>query len=177
MPRTAKASSDTAELDAQGYNRFVAGVQPRQIELGQVEASARPSELREVNVQVDSKFVMSCPQYDVTARTFDVDARLELRFLAEDQREVGQFNCLYRLTYQSDVPLTDAFLNEFTRRNAPVNVWPFMRELVMNLTQRFGWSGFVLPSFLIPALPTNPEPARATGDQPARKTRKKATAP
>lgn len=174
-------SHDSPDVDAQTYNRFVSGVQPVRVELAEVSASALPSDLQTVPLRVESKFLMSCPQPADGAMSFTVEARLRLNFLLEEGpgggREVGHFDALYRLDYQSDVPLSDALLQEFARRNAPVNVWPFMRELVMNLTQRFGWTGFVLPSFFIPAsaeLGENGAPTAAPAETPARKPRKSA---
>ncbi|WP_233218847.1 hypothetical protein [Deinococcus arcticus] len=138
-------------MNAASYNRFVAGVQPTRIELGEVNASAKPSNLQELNVRVDTKFTMGCVQSNTQARTFDIEARLQMQFLTDKGLEVGRFICLYHLSYLSAEALEDSVLEEFTRRNAPVHVWPFMRELVLNLTQRFGWTGFVLPSFFIPS--------------------------
>lgn len=170
MPRSASAPPAETLPDIQGYNHFVAGVQPRQIELGEVSASALPSDRQDVQVKVESRFVMSCPHRDDAAQTFTVEARLNLVFRADDGGEVGQFTCLYRLNYQADGPLTDAHLEEFTRRNAPVNVWPFMRELVLNLTQRFGWTGFVLPSFLIrPGQPVGTDDSAERKSAPPKK--------
>lgn len=70
--------------------------------------------------------------------------------MAGGEQEVGQFRCVYRMSYQSTEELSEGVVDQFVRRNAPLQAWPFMRELVLNLTQRFGWTGFILPSFLIP---------------------------
>lgn len=165
MPRRTSQEVSQAEstvLDALTYNRFVAGVQPTRIELGEVSASAKPSDFQELDVRVDSHFKVQCLKSNAQARTFEIDAQLELHFIAANDQQVGQFTCLYHLSYLSAEALSDALLEEFARRNAPVNVWPFMRELVLNLTQRFGWTGFVLPSFLIP-----PSPEKASDPETA----------
>lgn len=164
-------------VDLPAYNRFVAGVQPTRIELGDVHATARPSSLQEVNVRVESNFTMGCMQRDPHSGTFEIEARLNMQFLTEKGSEVGHFTCLYHLSYHSNEALNDVMLDEFTRRNAPVHVWPFMRELVLNLTQRFGWTGFVLPSFFIPAAAEPSQsgpPAVAAEETPPRKPRKSA---
>lgn len=144
-------------LDVQTYNAFVAGVQPTQVVLGDVSARADAIDWQEVQATVNSRFLVACAERDDQARTFSTEARLKMEFVADDGREVAHFSCLYRATYLSNEPLSDDLLDEFARRNAPVHVWPFMRELVQSLTQRFGWSGFLLPSFLIPASPDEPE--------------------
>lgn len=167
MPRKRSETETPPVVDPATYSRFVAGVQPTRIELGDVNASARPSTLQEVNVRVESNFTMGCMQRDTQASTFEIEARLHMQFLTEKGVEVGQFGCLYHLSYHSAQALDDTLLDQFTRRNAPVHVWPFMRELVLNLTQRFGWTGFVLPSFFIPASGETGESSGGQGDMSA----------
>ncbi|MFC6619260.1 hypothetical protein [Deinococcus radiophilus] len=142
-------------LDSATYNRFVAGVQPIRMELGEVSAQVQPSDTEQITLQVDSQFETRCLQSDAEARTFVVEAQLQLGFLTEGGEEVGQFRCMYRMAYQSVEELSEGVVDQFVRRNAPLHVWPFMRELVLNLTQRFGWAGFMLPSFLIPPAVTD----------------------
>ena len=136
------------ELDVHGYNAFVASIRPTRIELTSLSAGATLSDIKEITVQVESHFFVSCPKHDESG--FTAEARLELHFMAEPEAEVAHINCIYRLEYQADMLLSEGLLEQFASHNAPAHVWPFMRELVMNLTLRFGWTGFVMPSFLIP---------------------------
>lgn len=180
MPRAKKAEVTSAlpEPDQVAlYNQFVAGVQPQRIELTDVSARTMPTELEHITVKVESKFVLSC----LSRRddSFTIEARLELWFRSEDGVEVGHLNGTYRLEYHSTVVPTAELVELFKQRNAPMAVWPFMRELVLNLTQRFGWSGFVLPTFLIP--PVSPPEMAASdalplvSEQPSKPSRKAAT--
>lgn len=163
-------ATPTVEVNVQAYNAFVASVQPVRIELTELSAKTAHSDAAEVALQVESRFVVTCPKQDHAG--FTAEARLELRFLADAGAEVGHVQCAYRLEYQADMSLSEGLLEQFSSVNAPANVWPFMRELVMNLTLKFGWSGFVLPSFLIPptAAGTSPEELAA----PVKKGRKAA---
>ena len=153
----AATARPTTEVNVEAYNTFVASVQPIRIELTELSAKTAHSDAMEVALQVESRFVVTCPKRDDAG--FTAEARLELRFLTDTGAEVGHVQCAYRLEYQADMALSEDLLDQFSRVNAPMNVWPFMRELVMSLTQRFGWTGFVLPSFLIPprAADTSPE--------------------
>lgn len=74
--------------------------------------------------------------------------------MAEEDVAVGDLTCAYRIHYRSSVPLTEEIFAEFSRRNVPLNAWPFLRETVMSVTQRFGWTGLVLPPFKVPAVET-----------------------
>lgn len=75
MPRRTSQEVSQAEsmvLDALTYNRFVAGVQPTRIELGEVSASAKPSDFQELDVRVDSHFKVQCLKSNAQARTFEI---------------------------------------------------------------------------------------------------------
>lgn len=161
-------SVKAVEFDVQGYNAFVASIRPNRIELTSLSAGATLSDIREITVQVESHFFVSCPNYDESG--FTAEARLELRFVTEPQTEVAHIHCTYRLEYQADMSLSEGLLEQFASHNAPVNVWPFMRELVMNLTLRFGWTGFVMPSFFIPPTAAGTSPEELAG--PVKKGRK-----
>lgn len=167
-PAEAESFTQASGIDAQAYNSFVKSVQPIRIELTELNAKAAHSDLAEVALRVESRFVVACPKQDDAG--FTAEARLELRFLADEGAEVGHVECAYRLVYQADMSLSGGMLDQFSSVNVPANVWPFMRELVMNLTLRFGWSGFVLPSFLIPPTDATTSPEEAA--VPVKKARK-----
>lgn len=141
------------------YNQFISSLQLTNIELSGVNAVSARSDLKNITLRVESKFSITCPVK--TDIDFTVEATLSLKFYAKDDAELGDFNCVYRLAYTSEVALTDEIFEQFSRRNVPLNVWPFIRELVMNITQRFGWSGFVLPPYKVPSM--TPAPAQTEG--------------
>lgn len=137
-----------AEGTVKEYNEFISGVQLQLIELAEVRARAETSDLSDLALRVGSKFTITSPKQDDSR--FTVEASLQLDFHAEDEGSLGEFSCLYRLEYTTEVPLTDPVFKVFSERNVPLNIWPFLRELVMSTTQRFGWSGFVLPAYKVP---------------------------
>lgn len=150
MPRAKAEPKTPVPMDGATYNRFVAGVHPVRIELSEIAAHVQPSDAEQMTLQVESQFETKCISSDGKSQSFLVEARLQLHFSTGEGQEAGQFLCVYRMAYQSSEALTDGAVDLFVRRNAPLQVWPFMRELVLSLTQRFGWAGFMLPSFLIP---------------------------
>lgn len=166
----AESFTEATEVNAQAYNTFVASVRPIRIELTELNAKTAHGDAVDVAIQVESRFVVTCPKKDDAG--FTADARLELRFLTDTGSEVGHVQCVYRLEYQADMPLSEGLLDQFSSLNVPGNVWPFMRELVMSLTLKFGWSGFVLPSFLIPPTTASTSPEELA--TPVKKARKAA---
>jgi len=53
--------------------------------------------------------------------------------------------CFFKAKYSSRSPLTDDFLEIFTERNAPMQIWPYFRELAQNMTQRMNIPPLTLP--------------------------------
>ncbi|WP_156039539.1 hypothetical protein [Deinococcus marmoris] len=163
---------DSPALDPLIYNNFIASLQLSRIELSELHAKAVQHSLEELTLQVGSKFSISCPRKD--EESFTVEAQLGLDFLSDTDEDLGSLVCIYRLEYASDIPLTDEIFAHFSQRNVPLNVWPFIREMVMNITQRFGWSGFVLPPYKVPSMTPAPAQAGSKPSTPKKTTAKKA---
>lgn len=150
-------------LDPVVYNAFIATIQLKRIELAELTARSVATALPEVQLKVSQKFGVVCPIRE--ERSFVTEAQLHLGFQTSQDEELGVITCTYRLEYTCDMPVTDELFDEFARRNVPLNAWPFLRETAMNLTQRFGWSGFVLPPFIATA--TRPIEPRSENAQNA----------
>jgi len=53
--------------------------------------------------------------------------------------------CVYRVMLSSERPLTDDFLEIFTRVNIQMNTWPYFREFIQSMFQRAGFPPLTLP--------------------------------
>lgn len=164
--------------DAAVYNAFLATIQLKRIELADVTARSTATHQPQVQLKVSQKFAVTCPVR--TETSFLAEAQLQLGFQTADGDDLGVISCTYRLEYSSGVTVTDELFNEFARRNVPLNAWPFLRETAMNLTQRFGWSGFVLPAFIslagrLPELTAPPKVSAETSVKRPSSKRKAAT--
>lgn len=78
----------------------------------------------------------------------------EVRFLLEDvsvdrkkSRKIFELKGIFTLVYKTAVAIDDELFELFRKRNIPVNLHPYVRELIHNLMTRTG-----LPSFILPAL-------------------------
>lgn len=142
----ASESLPVTSVDPALYNAFVTGIQLKRIELSELTARSAATTLPDVQLRVSQQFGVTCPSRAKDG--FLAEARLQLGFQTEDGQELGLISCSYRLEYISGTEVTSELFDEFARRNVPLNAWPYLRETAMNLTQRFGWSGFVLPPFL-----------------------------
>ena len=53
--------------------------------------------------------------------------------------------CVYRVVLSSERPITDAFMEIFTKINIQMNTWPYFREFVQSMIQRVGFPPLTLP--------------------------------
>lgn len=87
------------------------------------------------------------------------DTEKELESISQEKilfKITSKFNLIYQLDItkldeenKGDIKL-DNFneeLEKFSERNVPINVWPYARELVSNLTTRMGFPPLVLPMY------------------------------
>lgn len=101
-------------------------------------------------------------------RTFDVKL---ISFDHEKIESVGVFNLMasavdaderavridmtwlvrYKLSSASDGPVEvdEELAQAFVRNNVPINLWPYIREMVQNLTYRSGLTPLLLPTLKI----------------------------
>jgi hypothetical protein len=162
-------------MDQKAYSDLISSLQLSGVVLSELTAHSKSRDFGQITLQVHSKFSITCLERN--SEGFVAEARLSLSFLKENE-EVGNVTCAYCLHYDSNVRLTDELFDEFSKFNVPVNAWPFLRELVMNTTQRFGWPGFILPPYKVPFNSVTSEaqvekiPVRVSTPKSKKKTRK-----
>jgi preprotein translocase subunit SecB len=80
----------------------------------------------------------------------DQEIRFLLEQVSEDRgktRKIFSLKGVFTLVYQIASPMDDETFELFKKRNIPVNLHPYIRELIQSLMTRAG-----LPSFILPAL-------------------------
>lgn len=80
----------------------------------------------------------------------------EVRFLLEDvsvdrkkSRKLFELKGVFTLIYHSEIIMDDELFHLFKKRNIPVNIHPYVRELIHNSMTRAGLPSFVLPTLKI----------------------------
>lgn len=56
-----------------------------------------------------------------------------------------EYRVVYRVADLDSTALNEDLINEFLKRNVPINVWPYIRENVMTLTGKMGLTPLILP--------------------------------
>lgn len=127
------------------YNRFVRGVQPKEVRLCSVTLRAD----RYLGGVVEGVVSERGSRWERIDGGFIVTVPLEVQG-AVGKRSSLSLDLELAIEYESRAPMTEALFPLFAKVNVPVNVRPFLRETVGNLMLRVGWPPLVLPAFLRP---------------------------
>jgi hypothetical protein len=129
------------------YQTFVRGLELVDVRLVGCDVSAQEA------IDDPSRVVLDLDQH-ITFNVFDsgFEAVQEYQFYFldhETDNELGQIEATFGFVYETD-RATDAvdfesYLDVFSVVSLPVNVWPFAREFVHDMTMRLGWPRLDLP--------------------------------
>lgn len=122
------------------YNTFLQGLDLVHIALERVEAAQRSELLTEnLPVTTDTK---SSYEYEDGKMT----VRLYFRVVAKNKKKHAlKVEGEYFLLYISKQPATDWLFDWYSESVLPLNIWPFIRELVHSMTIRMGLPPLTLP--------------------------------
>lgn len=107
----------------------------------------------DVYPEVRASFSAGKSRYHQTGEQLDVDQ--EFSFLVEECGKEGEKKAhklfelqgTFSLRYHADIAMDDELFGLFKTRNIPVNLHPYVRELIQSVMARAG-----LPVFTLPAL-------------------------
>lgn len=102
---------------------------------------------------------------------FDVRARATVEVAAGKPEDVNVFqlqsvwSVLYEIRPDADLAVDDDVMADFAFANGQLNVYPYVRQLVQDLTGRAGWPPLVMPVFTVPSRRPVGVVQRATEDE------------
>jgi hypothetical protein len=129
------------------YQTFVRGLELVDVRLVGCDVSAQEA------IDDPSRVVLNLDQqttFNVFEGAFEAVQEYQFYFLdREKEDELGQIDASFGFVYETD-QATDAadferYLEVFSFVSLPVNVWPFAREFVHDMTMRLGWPRLDLP--------------------------------
>ena len=138
---------DSARPSPEEYQAFVRGLELADVRLVGCDVSAQEM------IEDPNRVVLDLDQetaFNVFEGGFEAVQEYQFYFLdRENADELGQIDAAFGFVYeteQSAVPADlDRYLEVFSFVSLPVNVWPFAREFVHNMTMRLGWPRLDLP--------------------------------
>ena len=135
-------------LDKDTYNKFVKNVNIQLVNLSNLNINKlndNPDSTEKLFV--DLKFEND--KFSTSADVFNVNPQFNIQVsYNKDNNKCILFNLQfeYQLTYiVKDLEEFDkSYLELFIKRNVPVNIWPYARELISSLTTRMGYPALVI---------------------------------
>jgi preprotein translocase subunit SecB len=154
----------------------------RQTDFAAVGRVARRVELREIRLaDLSAKLMVEGANPLTASVNLDHDCQHELLnetlllrcnykiSLSEGEKPVAAVSATYRILYavSGTAPIPEADLGHFAFANGIYHSWPFLRELMFDVTAKLGFTPYTLPTFLFnpqvkPAAPKPSEEAAST---------------
>ncbi|MBE1556431.1 protein-export chaperone SecB [Sporosarcina limicola] len=133
------------ELNSKKYQDLINDIDIDEIILRNLAVN-NPSELLQENIQISTEHSIS--DYRREGDLFKVLTEFVVNGTGSSQ-DIFSIHFTLEVVYKLDKQYNfeNQYFDLFTQNNVPVNVWPFARELVSNLTMRMG-----LPPLLLPVL-------------------------
>jgi hypothetical protein len=143
LKRSKEKESSAGEISPGDYRHILEGVELLAITLEECFGKVRRDRVRpSLSASVTGHITYKLPSENQA----EVQNKYELVAGSEsDEDFVLKITCEFSLIYSSKLPLTEDFMQEFTKRNVSLNTWPYFRELVQNMTQRMNVAPLVLP--------------------------------
>lgn len=136
------------------YGELINGLELLDIYLGSAQYKRHAFPDPETFPEVKVNFSAGKTNYKNLEGELYVDQ--EVRFLLEDvsvdrkkSRKLFELKGVFTLIYHSEIIMDDELFDLFKKRNIPVNLHPYVRELIHNSMTRAGLPSFVLPTLKI----------------------------
>jgi preprotein translocase subunit SecB len=136
------------------YSEFISGLELLDIYLGSAQFKRHAFPDPETFPEVKVNFSGGKTTFKTSEGELYVDQ--EVRFLLEEvsterkkTRKLFELKGVFTLVYNSTIEMDEELFELFKKRNIPVNLHPYVRELIHNLMTRAGLPSFILPTLKI----------------------------
>ena len=137
-------------VDPKAYAEFIRGLDLRAVLLEHLEAEVK--ERPEGRLSFEIRLVPSDKRPVPVEGGFSAGLRFTVEFLVQEgegseERAFGRIQAGWRAVYRAREKPSGAIYDLFVRQNLPVNLWPYFRVQVDQLTAQMGLPRLVLPAF------------------------------
>ena len=152
-PKSKKAKgtpSERPKVGREAYAEFIRGLDLRAVLLEHLEAEVK--ERPEGRLGFEIRLVPTDKRPVPVEGGFSAGLRFTVEFLVREgeggeERAFGRIQAGWRAVYRAREKPTGAIYDLFVRQNLPVNLWPYFRVQVDQLTAQMGLPRLVLPAF------------------------------
>lgn len=140
------------------YDKLINDLQFSKILLKDLLVKREYSDESTTNVDVKIDYTME--QFDRTGDQVIIPANFTVKALDHDRQDIVIFEVsfVYELIYELDNEMDykdNSLIDYFADNNAPMNAWPYARELVASMTTRMGLPTLNLPLLKRPSMSEN----------------------
>ncbi len=135
-------------VDIKKYNEFVRGIELEDLYIDNFTFKRMKLELDslDTDVPVSIVFKITKNSYETINDRFEISSSVIFR-IKRDDKMLFEMKCRVISKYRYKIELNDDLFDSFSKRNLPITLFPFLRELIANSMYRAG-----LPPILIPFL-------------------------
>ncbi|GEM90053.1 helix-turn-helix domain-containing protein [Oceanithermus desulfurans] len=150
-PKSKKGEAPEApKVDPKAYTEFIRGLDLRAVLLEQIEAQVKARPEGRLGFEISLTPTDEHPR--LMDGGFSAALRFEVEFLVQEkdggkERTFGYIQAVWRGVYSSRMKPSKAIYALFAHQNLPVNLWPYFRVQVDQLTAQMGLPRLVLPAF------------------------------
>jgi hypothetical protein len=156
-------------LDFQAIARVARWMELREIRLAEISASGAPRPRKPLEPKVTHDCIATRregKELEVTCSyrfTVHTAARDEEKPATKKEIATADFKYVILYDVQTDESFSDVDIQQFAYANGTYHSWPFVRQLLFDLTSRMGYQPFSLPTFRF-----NPKPPPKAPPEPLR---------
>lgn len=148
-PKTNKQARSAHRVDPQVYSEFIRGIELAGVTLRSVEAAVDDRPAGRLGFEITMEPAENKPRAQEGG--FVSRLRFRVRFLVsqdgEKERSFGHIEAVWEAFYRSKQMPSGKIYELFLRQNVPLNLWPYFRTQVDQLTAQMGLPRLVLPAF------------------------------
>lgn len=132
------------KISPEKYREILLGVELKEIHLESVSTKLNRSEAGP-NLSVNTE--IKNPKLEILDGEFNVIVPIQLKLKNSSRRIVAKIDSEFYLNFDSKKEITEDFFEIYKRQSLNLNVWPYFRELVSDLTAKMGFNPLVLPLY------------------------------
>jgi hypothetical protein len=135
---------------AKEFNEFLDTIQIEQVRLVRLNVESLIASLDPSNTQVDPRPSAGFGWVD---DGFEIGQRLDVAVKDNEGSPLGsivvELGLKYRLTVPVDRERMEPLIKAYIQQRVLITAWPYLRELVANVTVRMSWPALTLPLFIL----------------------------
>ncbi|OWZ83245.1 protein-export chaperone SecB [Natranaerobius trueperi] len=141
------------EVNKEDYKKLIRSVDIKDLELLRLSCENYVPFSKNVTAAIDLE-ITSINDINLNGKMLEIkpDFKLVVYKVADGKTTDEKlfeiyFTYLLKYSLSEEEDFQQKTLEHFVKKNVPLNVWPFARELVNNITMRMGFPPLVLPAY------------------------------